>query len=995
MLGPTALFDASGRERAVLARQDLRVLTSLVALAHGELVDVGVIEDAAWSPRPSARALGSSIYRLRAVLGGESIVTRRGMVGLSELVRSDLVEFAAAFDQRAVSEALSLVRGHPFESMGNQPEWQRLRRRWEDQIDAVRDIRVQQLIDQGSLAEASDVLHEQLTNRPSVGDRWVRLIDVLAGLGRRVDALRAAGQARQALTDAGLEPDPGLLEREQMLLKGSSIEVGASPAKVPRVSGAEHFWKRSATVLGRDAEVRDIVAAVSTGLDPVIALVGKPGMGTLRVARAAVGVLAQQDWRVIVPGNGADLTDAWELGAEAEPTKRRLVAVDWAHHDLAQLRRLAQQAVSPGTRRVLLRCVASSVTDRRLPEHLDEALGTPVHVIKVGPMGAAALLQMAPAAAESLGVDRLQGVTGGLPALAREAESLALTDRPPTLVEVTVVEKRLATLSAESATLVGALALRGGRGSRQVLAGLMGLDQAALHPLIHELGEQGWLTEVTAETVAIDAQLAAVVVAATDPAVVADLALGIRRDLGDTVVDLQVRASIAQLTGGHDAWQEAVDCAIALSAAEVEGIQDDLVECIENMLVEIEARQKPPANVPVLQSQLGLALRSQGRIAEAQRVTGLAYRASLQASSTELFRVISNAVFPAAVSATDDGEPSRAMVRAFLRRNDLPVEIELQAQAIAAFHELARGEYGVGASMARDVVQRASDVADQALMAEVCGHVIPDFAFERGLAHAAEVTYQFQLWRGHLAMASRALVYLLCSRLRRGEATFADPLLGELMLLVDQASVRSAEVRATGILGAAFLLGIRTDWPFDPSSIRPVNNLPVLVAVTRLFANLRTTPDWTTMSPVLLIGDPASWRISAPVDEALWRAAQAAEAGDAHRAVAAFNQAMTGPDGRDRDLTTAQQSPIVVTRLPLACQIVNRLGDRDLASRLLRAHVQLRGTDLSMLPVVHLGPAASWLASIAELAGDPLAASLHEEAGARLTALGARVLENR
>lgn len=1015
VLGPTLVLDASSAQPRMIAisRQDLRILTALATFAHGaEMVDAEFIEEHAWRAAPTGRALQSAIYRLRGVLGPSAIETRRRLVQLTADVAVDLDEFTAYSAHGDLDRALGLVRGVPLATMADHPSWREVRTRWAVRVDAVRDAKVRQLMDADQLEEAVGILVTQLAAAPHQAARWSRLVEAYARLGRRVDALRAVDQARQVLASVGLDLDASLVEREHALLSGATRAPGdpamgsmatdvaaAAASSQPDQTQLQRFWSAAAGLAGREAELVDAVEAIDGGLDPVVALVGTPGAGSLRLARAIAATVMRRGWRIVVPGSDAELADAWGPQAPGAPSsgERVLVVADSSHRDPAVLRAAAQQIGHAASRRLLLRVLdGSGRIAADAGTALEAALGVPVHVVRVGPLRGDALARMAGRAAELLGPESLDAVTGGLAELAKFAAARAEEGLAAEAIAAQVAARRLSMLDLDAQRVLGAVAVLGGSSTRRDLAALADVSPERMQAITATLLATGWLAGATAERLALRDGLGEPIVAGLDPTLLDPLVERICQGLGDTLAALRTRVGMASLLDRADRWTAVAAAAGRLSWSEIEVDASQMCELVEQIIDHLARSEQHSIVLAMIRSRLAMVLRVLGDIDRSWRLSGASFRSVLRSgTASELFTIARDSVYPAAVAVTDDGEPGRGMVRAVSRRSDLGVRQRLEIQAIEAFYELARGDRRVGLDRALDLIGQAEATGEPDVVAAVAKYLTVDLVFERGLDGAAELVFRHEIHQGNMALATRSLVYLLCARMRAGVATFRDPLLAELMVMVDTDCVRSAEVRAAGVLTCAALLRVPTEWHVDMTAMTGDGLVsPLRSRAAEMFCTLATTPEWTSLSPVQPAGDPASWRVSAGVDRHLWHAARAAAASERDTAAAHLLSALSVPGGGLADITWAQQSPIVVTRLPVLALTLRDIGDRDLAARVLAAHVDLRRTDLSMLPGVHFGPASSWLALIAEVAGDrPTADELHGEAAQRLQALGARVLE--
>lgn len=278
VLGPCRVL--RGGEEVEFTRQDWRVLTALAHLCHGgAIVDSEVVEEHAWRRLPSPRALRSTVYRVRKALGDDVIITRRRSLGLGA-VATDLDDFLQAAsatrgvpDPCVIEAALGLVRGVPFADLADHPAWAPARETWTDRIDAVRDQRAAALIAVGDVTEAIALTRVQLAGNPLAISRWHRLVQLLASIGRPVDASRAVEEARRTLAAVGMELPPTLRHAATDIVVGPSAlvsESGWSPMPTSPASAGEHRVHQLLQMLallgepvavGRLAELLDISPA--------------------------------------------------------------------------------------------------------------------------------------------------------------------------------------------------------------------------------------------------------------------------------------------------------------------------------------------------------------------------------------------------------------------------------------------------------------------------------------------------------------------------------------------------------------------------------------------------------------------------------------------------------------------------------------------------------------------------------------------------------------
>ncbi len=236
----------------------------------------------------------------------------------------------------------------------------------------------------------------------------------------------------------------------------------------------------------------------------------------------------------------------------------------------------------------------------------------------------------------------------------------------------------------------------------------------------------------------------------------------------------------------------------------------------------------------------------------------------------------------------------------------------------------------------------------------------------------------------------RCQIYEFCGLMRQRSVTFDHPVIDELQVLGGERRHLWMTVRAALVAQVrAALAGDRAGGDAVRSAMAAAGGAMLPGVVRRIsdtYGRLAFSPEWSTVRAVDLMGDPREWHVSASCDLRLWTAAVASAAGRVDDARAALERI-------DTDVLSADPSLLSVSRLPLLALLVNELGDRDLASRQLDLHSGLAGRDVTLLPAVHFGPTDSWLAMMADVAGSPTAAALHENAAGRLGELGARVLE--
>ncbi|HRE00373.1 MAG TPA: hypothetical protein PLV68_03685, partial [Ilumatobacteraceae bacterium] len=295
---------------------------------------------------------------------------------------------------------------------------------------------------------------------------------------------------------------------------------------------------------------------------------------------------------------------------------------------------------------------------------------------------------------------------------------------------------------------------------------------------------------------------------------------------------------------------------------------------------------------------------------------------------------------------------------------------------------------GDGVARGQRVLSLCAELDDSRLTERLSPLLCYELFWDRSFVAVAEGYAADCRARGEIIGALGGLSYVLGALMRRREITFEHPGFTELEVLGQSGGMwaslpaelmalcrgsLAADGAALGRLAAASL-----------GTAAPA--LPLSRMVAEVHLRLLGTRAWQRLAATEFVGDPRRWDVSNLVDLALFDAATATAAGD-RSAAAGHLDTVAEP------LLDAAPSVLTVARLPVAALVLEALGDRDRAAQWLALNRAAVGNDLCLLPAVHLGPAESWLAMIADVAGDGDAALLHEQAARRLAALDARVLE--
>ena len=298
VLGPTEVL-VDGRPVSA-TRQDLRVLTTLAHL--GQPADAEVVEALAWREPPSPRALTSSVFRLQQLLGKGVLLRRRRGIGLERsAVAVDADEFVLASAARELDpaarldrlrDAIGLVRGVPFATMGDLAGWQSIRARWDEHVARVRDEVVALLEDAGDDEQLVALCAAPLAGASLSPDSVLRAVGALARLGRHREALTAIATLRR-WHGSGLDERLVALEQEVLMGRAPAPLAPTDPpasdhaVAVRRPAQPDDLLARAALLARRgpsaeSAEVLDLVVRscdlVPAGDGAILAQTARAGL---------------------------------------------------------------------------------------------------------------------------------------------------------------------------------------------------------------------------------------------------------------------------------------------------------------------------------------------------------------------------------------------------------------------------------------------------------------------------------------------------------------------------------------------------------------------------------------------------------------------------------------------------------------------------------------------------------------------------------------------
>jgi DNA-binding SARP family transcriptional activator len=280
-------FSVTVKGRPIEDRWRLRkakTLVKLLALAPGHRLHRDTVVDRLWpdtDPEAAANNLHQIVYTIRHMMGPESITLSEDVVRLCPAgglcVDVDVFEQAAAAARRtgdltALQRALQLWTG-PLLPEDQYADWAiEDRERLSETHAAVTTLLGSKLFEQGEL-EAALALLEPLASQHPLEEQLHRvLINVLAGLGRRWEAIETYEKLRDRLDDAyAAEPESETKALYRRLLTGAQQHPGRS---LQPLVGRQQEWKRLLASWQR----------ASGGKPHLFLISGEAGMGKSRLA---------------------------------------------------------------------------------------------------------------------------------------------------------------------------------------------------------------------------------------------------------------------------------------------------------------------------------------------------------------------------------------------------------------------------------------------------------------------------------------------------------------------------------------------------------------------------------------------------------------------------------------------------------------------------------------------------------------------------------------
>jgi predicted ATPase/DNA-binding SARP family transcriptional activator len=263
-----------------------KTLVKLLALAPGHWLHRDVVVENLWpdtEPQATANNLHQIVHNIRRMLGAGSIALQEDVVRLGPAgglsVDVDLFEQAAASARRSsditeLQDALAIWRG-PLLPEDQYAEWaEEHRERLTETHAALVTLLASKLLERGDQELALALLEPLASTRPFDEHLHRVLIDALAGLGRRWEAIETYERLRDALDEEyAAEPEPKTKALYRRLLTGGKPIPAATPHNLP---------EPTTSFVGRRRLLTELNASLAR--TRLLTLTGVGGVGKSRLA---------------------------------------------------------------------------------------------------------------------------------------------------------------------------------------------------------------------------------------------------------------------------------------------------------------------------------------------------------------------------------------------------------------------------------------------------------------------------------------------------------------------------------------------------------------------------------------------------------------------------------------------------------------------------------------------------------------------------------------
>jgi TolB-like protein/DNA-binding SARP family transcriptional activator len=214
-----------------------------------------------WGSRPADRArhaLSQALCDLRRLLGTEWLESAGDVLRVRPCVQSDVAEFRRLVERGEYAQALVLYGGEFLSTeplAAAAPEFLAWLERWRAELSELhrraRLGRLGQLRSEGDLTAACVVARQWAELEPLADEPHLRLIELLAGSGHRVEALREYSVYERRKANAGERPGP------ELFALGERLREERRELRSPRIAARRRVVRRSAADTGRGGGITE------------------------------------------------------------------------------------------------------------------------------------------------------------------------------------------------------------------------------------------------------------------------------------------------------------------------------------------------------------------------------------------------------------------------------------------------------------------------------------------------------------------------------------------------------------------------------------------------------------------------------------------------------------------------------------------------------------------------------------------------------------------
>lgn len=294
LLGPVRAW--RGTTEVDVGSPQQRLVLAVLLLARGRAVSHDQLLDAVWGedhPRTAISILRTYVSRLRAVLGGDAVVSVGNGYALVAGT-TDLADVEELSRQGRYAEALALWQGEPLAGLsGDYAEVQRTH--LSERRLTLLERRIGEDIDRGRHAEVVPELTVLCAEHPTREQLAGLLMLALYRSGRRAEAIGVFTDTRKLLDDElGIDPSVELADLHYKILTGDPGLEGKAPespsvlapgTRVPRQLPAD-----VTDFTGREPDVEQVTQALREGASSALAIAAVAGAGGMGKTVLAVHV---------------------------------------------------------------------------------------------------------------------------------------------------------------------------------------------------------------------------------------------------------------------------------------------------------------------------------------------------------------------------------------------------------------------------------------------------------------------------------------------------------------------------------------------------------------------------------------------------------------------------------------------------------------------------------------------------------------------------------